>query len=700
MTYPLVINLSESIPFNYRFHGQYNLTSRDFLENFDTDALHSYSIMWSFANNGFDISKLTVHSLGFSIGDYRRELGLRWFPFSLFFLFARIFDGYVVAYNVIMLLSFPLSAAGMYLLSLQISKNEKISILAGILYAIAPFRVAQLSVGHMEGVVCALLPFIFYFIERAYSEMNKKYSLAAGFIILLVTFSEWHFTYYLIMFIPILLFFKFIEYLSKAGISNSNLKKPLLTATPVLLLIGISVIWVLATKDAAMGEEAGRRDVYEIRLYTPSIDDFFKKINPNNERAVYLGYAAMALLIVGISSAFLKRSFYVYGIILVVSLLIALGLDFPFRQTSLYKLLYDYLPFFNHFRLPGRIVALSLMPISFFCGYGIVTASDYFGSLNKKAEYVGILVLMGILVVDFNLAPIGIVKLDAANSAYTTLASIPENSKLLSIPLTGGSDFYNSVYMYYATIHGKRVINGYAPWSPPVYSELLGKLESLYWGDIGVNEYKVLRELDVGYLAYHRRMFGTPYASQRPEVVDVNLFSSRYLEFLKEDEEIYIFRVLPEPALKNDSSYFSNKCSFTEPLYANGWFGLERWSDGVEARWSKKYAVVYLCSTGMNISKRQLLIINYTKGYVPISFNVSINDVLVKNEIADEDAWKMILIDTNNLNMSGLVKITLELNDTFSPKDFGSTDSRDLGIAVSSIKFGEIGANCTTECER
>jgi hypothetical protein len=683
LTYPLLFNISTSIPFNYKFHGVYNITSREFLENFDTDALFSYSVMWSFANNGFNFSKLSVMGQGFSIDGYNQEYGLWWFPFSLIFLFAKIFGNYVLSYNTVVILSFLISAAGEYLLVLKLSKNERISIIAGILYAIAPFRVAQFSVGHMEGIVSSLLPFVFYFIEEAYSKMNGRYTLVAGVVLFLVSFSEWHLTYYLIIFGSLLLFARAVEYLRKDHMTFDSIKRVSIVTIPVLLLICASVLWIFLSKDAVTGG-SGERNIYEIRYYTPSINDFFTKINPNNERAVYLGYIAVGLVILGVLYSFSKRSFLVYAIILVVSLIIALGVDFPFRQVSLYQLFYDFLPYFKNLRLPGRVIAVSLVPISFFCSYGIEVIGSYFSLSNKKVKFAITLVLLFALIIDFNLAPIGVVRLDPNNSAYLKIAGSTEESKVMSLPLFNGDAYYNSVYLYYATIHGKNIINGYAPWSPSIYSNLLNKLEPLNWGEIGEEEYGILRNLNVRYLAYHKEMFDTTYAPQKSEIASANLLSSRYLKFLKEDSGIYIFEVLPEPTIKN-INYFGN-CSFTTPQYAGGWFGLERWDNGVKARWSKKNAVVYLCLVNAtNGSGGKFVIINYTIGYVPVSFNISVNDVVFKKEVADEAGWKIISIDLSNRNMSGLLKLKFELNNTFSPKNFGSSDDRDLGIAVSSV---------------
>jgi uncharacterized membrane protein (UPF0136 family) len=101
------------------------------------------------------------------------------------------FLGEIPTYNLLILLSTILSGFTMFLLAREVTGNFAASLLAGTIYAFAPFRRLQLL--HLNIATTQWLPLIFYFLERFVRTRKPMYGLAAGLAFALNALTSWYY---------------------------------------------------------------------------------------------------------------------------------------------------------------------------------------------------------------------------------------------------------------------------------------------------------------------------------------------------------------------------------------------------------------------------------------------------------------------------------------------------------------------------
>ena len=106
----------------------------------------------------FDANIFYPYSNTFAYHDHMFALGLTGLPIYT------ISQNPIVTYNVLLMLSFILSAYGMYLLCKEITHNDYAAFLAGLIFGFLPYRFAHLD--HLNLLSIQWLPFCFLFLTR------------------------------------------------------------------------------------------------------------------------------------------------------------------------------------------------------------------------------------------------------------------------------------------------------------------------------------------------------------------------------------------------------------------------------------------------------------------------------------------------------------------------------------------------------
>lgn len=106
-----------------------------------------------------------------------------------------ILFGEVVAYNLTMLLSFPLSGLAMYLLVLHYTRSKTAGCIAGVIFAFCPFRMLHLGVGHLPLIATQWLPLLFLYLDRMVERQGKRDALMAGIFYSFGALSAWYYAY-------------------------------------------------------------------------------------------------------------------------------------------------------------------------------------------------------------------------------------------------------------------------------------------------------------------------------------------------------------------------------------------------------------------------------------------------------------------------------------------------------------------------
>ena len=103
----------------------------------------------------------------------------------------------VVAYNLSLLLTFPLAGFGMYLLTLRWTGRREAAFIGGLIFAFAPYRFA--AIAHLQLLTCHWLPFALLFLDKLMAPTSKsarKHQLALALFLTLQLLASWYLAVY------------------------------------------------------------------------------------------------------------------------------------------------------------------------------------------------------------------------------------------------------------------------------------------------------------------------------------------------------------------------------------------------------------------------------------------------------------------------------------------------------------------------
>jgi hypothetical protein len=158
-------------------------------------------------------------------------------------------------------------------------------------------------------------------------------------------------------------------------------------------------------------------------------------------------------------------------------------------DTSLYQVFYTFVPGFDGLRVPARygmIVTLGLAALAAL-GYAAIDG----GRRQYAAPMAGLLILLEATAVPIPLnqnsteygqpglapLPASIAIGDDAPPVYRFVAQLPPSSVVIELPL--GEPAFDVRYLFYSTIHWKRLVNGYSGGEPLDYRFLIEAIKDV-----------------------------------------------------------------------------------------------------------------------------------------------------------------------------------------------------------------------------
>jgi len=410
-----------------------------------------------------------------------------------------------------------------------------------------------------------------------------------------------HFEKYLLgITLLISIYLKFMQFkiLSKRGkiknnISMDKTRKFCIIIIPAFLFIVISSMYLLKEKDIIYSQSIvqGGRTIRDVEIFSPKIKNMIsiKASDYVSEKCLYLGilpglmlllcmYKVFRLMLIKNDNNNRVRDYYIlfFTISTIISYYAALGLSFG--HWSIYKILFNYIPFFRYQRVPSRLLIVSFFSLSILIGLFI---SDIQQAINKKlSRKFGNLIFLGIallILIDYHsFKPIGLTEL-RKSTVYGSIKNNISNGLLLEIPLWPGDSHYSSLYEYYITKDQIKRVNGYSPIVSRKYIEKIFKpLENLNLGVMGDREYHILKDIHVDYLTVHnnidvfrpkvasnyfsdQKSFPPLWVSHKeydPYWTARRLMNSKYVTFVEKDKYkgIYLFKLVQDIENNKNSS--------------------------------------------------------------------------------------------------------------------------------------------------
>jgi len=618
--------------------------------------------------------------------------------------------GLTKTYTILWLTSFIISGYGTYLLVKYLTGNSKAAFISGLIFMFSPYHFAH-SLGHLNLLSIEWIPFYVLFLLKTINEKSSKNAIYAAFFLLLVFLSEYTYAVYLSFFT--VFFLLYYAYEDKNYIVNKFVIKK-------LSLMGICFIFLsfpfayplfkelLVSKSSYMyngGFVAFSADL--LGFFIPSkfhpvfnqfVDPIYQNFTGNAaESTVFAGYTVIILSAI----AFLKiktKEIKFWVLSTVICFIFCLGPllhingiftgkieDINFAIPLPYAIIMK-IPIISIARVPSRWDAIVMLNLSVLSGYGLSYIFKKFENQSFRdrptSTYITI-IFASLILFEFLFIPYPMANTDVPEF-YRSLSKNPEDFAIFEIPgLVGHLAFPE--YMYYQTVHGKKLISGYThvPESCTKFMENTPLIDDLNFMYLSPKELKAahndilnqdIKEIGPSILNYYNIKYVILHESYMTE--DQLKYSTNLLKESVDDEPIYY---------KNDSmSVYRVKSLPIKPFQSlgDGWQNLEEWN-GVPTRWISSNASLFIYSNGNYSAKLRFHALSFHRAR---TLNIcSENSVISALEVPAG----FISFEVPLKLHKGENSIRFQVLDVSErPCDIpvlNSTDSRNLGVAIQNV---------------
>jgi hypothetical protein len=407
--------------------------------------------------------------------------------------------GFVATHNILIVLSFVLSAYGTYLLIYHLTSNGYAAFVGGIIFAFCPYKFAHLR-AHFHLMTTEGIPFYALYLFKTIQEPSKRrHALLAGLFFLITALQSGYYAVYLGIFTVIYFIFLFFQD-RRSPVNPSTLRNPVLWKNlgvlVLVVLIGLSPILYLAFK-TVQGNQVTLTEARDYAIKTsadlmsffyPSTyhslwrysDEYVYLINQsfrggNLEADVFIGYSALILALYAFFSQYKHNpSVKFWGITALINFILALGPflqihGFLFRKIYGYPLLYlpynlvYFIPIVREARTPSRFAIMVMLAIAVLVAYACIPI--FSGLQTQKAVLIQTMVLVLLILLEYISIPFPLFN-GKVPPLYYELSKEPGDFTIMEIPL-GWSDgqthwgTYRKDLQYFQIIHGKRILNGH-----------------------------------------------------------------------------------------------------------------------------------------------------------------------------------------------------------------------------------------------
>ena len=249
------------------------------------------------------------------------------FTDTLVFIFSSMF-GEISAYNIILFLSFPLSAITMYFFINYFTKNKIVSMISGLIYSLCPYHYLRIQ-GHLLLSLIEWIPLYFLFLFRFDEKRTIRSAIIWGFTFSLLFLMAYYYGFFTLL-LTVLFFILRILYSiikeKKLGLSFWDFLKIVLAGFIFILIVlpHFQPLFKAYKKEPAdFTKELIQLETYSARIweyFIPSVGNpFFKKIISNfvfshlhgsnlQESTLYLGYVSIIFAIIGIYFLYFSKN--------------------------------------------------------------------------------------------------------------------------------------------------------------------------------------------------------------------------------------------------------------------------------------------------------------------------------------------------------------------------------------------------------
>ena len=402
--------------------------------------------------------------------------------------------GSILVYNIVFVSGFILSGLGTVLLVRHLTRNTAAAIVAGIIFAYLPFRFdhyAQLQLQQAEWIPLALWAF-----HRVMDRGRLRDGLWLGACVAAQLFSCMYYGIFL------------AGYLVVVGgalmLSNLPVARRRLGVFAAGVALALALFAPAGRAYLGAREVVGERGTKEVIGFSATWSDYLAAPETNRlygwsadrfgglERRLFPGLVAVALAAVALWPPLSPvRGAYALGLMFAVDL--TLGFN-----GLMYRFLYEHVTLLRALRIPALAVILVGFSLAVLAGFGVARMSARITAAGARAVLT--LVACVAVLAECRSTPVQLTTIPGGPPPiYEDLRHDIGNSPtavLVEVPVMFGGD---QMYMYYATFHWQRLVNGYSGFFPGSYQQLRAVMQ----GFPDARALAVLRERGVRYAVIH-----------------------------------------------------------------------------------------------------------------------------------------------------------------------------------------------------
>jgi hypothetical protein len=418
----------------------------------------------------------------------------------------------VLVHNIMMLGAIVASAVAMFALVHYLTRSRGAGLLAGAIFAFAPYRFEHIM--HMELQWTMWIPLAFLALHRTLRTWRVRDGVLCGVALVLQMFSSVYYGIFLATLVAL------GSVLLQLGLPRTTIRRSVVPLAAGALL-ALALVGLYARPYLAARDRVGERPAEEVRTFAARPADYLITVPTNwlyghlqtrgeMERRLFPGAVALLLGAVAVLLRRPSRVIIVYVLIGMAAFEASLGL----RGYS-YPFLYEHFTPFRGLRAPARLGIFVVFALAVVAGYGYTFLAAALRARHRLALLIG---LLAVVLTEYFTTVTLVSYPNEAPPVYRLLKTQPPGVVAeFPVPITvGGLPGYDPKYSYLSIFHWKPLINGYSGFYPASYIRRLQDLRRFP----EPFSLRVLRRADVRYVVVHEVGYGEDVYEQTVATLD------------------------------------------------------------------------------------------------------------------------------------------------------------------------------------
>jgi hypothetical protein len=383
----------------------------------------------------------------------------------------------VLVTNGLIFAGFVLSGLGMFLLVRDLTGRAAPAVLAGMVFAFAPFRFDHYF--HLEMGWAQWMPLTLWAVHRTIRTGRWAYGLGAGVFVALQGYSSVYYTVFLAA--ALVLTAPIFVWMAAPAIRRRAVLSLLAGGVVAAMLLAP---YVRVYRQMAV-ETGGRSRQESLLAYAAGPKHYFAAMPTSlvygkltgdwgqHEKRLLPGLIVMVLAGFSLWPPIDRRR-------VIYALMLAFAVDISFAHRGLLLgWLYDHVFAFRGLRVPPRIGQLMLLAAGVLAAIGLSRLLDWLPAARPRWRTAAVALALGLTGVEYLTTPMTLVPVRTTPSSVTDWLRTQPHGVVAEFPAPGpASEAIPEVYYQYeSTFHWFPLLNGYSGMYPTTYVEWVREMQ-------------------------------------------------------------------------------------------------------------------------------------------------------------------------------------------------------------------------------